>query len=1619
MVKGLSGFLGSKCGPVEPPPGNLYYLVRGGEGERRFAGAPRGQDCYYQGCRRRPNGSCPGHLGCYALSARAQDLAAGNGDGAPCREDSFCCQLLQPLLAKEFKKRMAGFCREHLSWHQDCSCKPRCISSITTPQQKTHVFILACSPAMHAAAVLRVPEAFRRVETRGGRRVLCVSVLGLHYLFAKPSEVQDFFTDRIWIPGLETQKLAGLDRKVFHGRKQISVVDRFGELLSAAFRKAYRARSFDKTSALAALLVSAYGGRDLSMQAACHQEQAETQESEDTVKVCRNFNMRGSLRRLTERGRYPQWSRLNLQNGAQTFGVESEPVAGVSLAAAMSMAAEMSVGRSSLAKAFDHFRRGPLEHPGCLYVILRDGRKVWLRAEEAAPELCSDVAEACGKLRRSCWAEVEAIDAAGRRHVCRTGDNTFEYFDEENNGWQAEDADRFEQLLGVRSCVRVAVRRRRLVLPGLERGEHGGDDLVLSTAREAERFLRAEVLVLGRHLCDGDSISATRSPFNSAQSLMSFPVKVLLNSWCCRLHCIIMPPIDGDFDGDTMLFFKVIAKEAAVGFGAQTPAALLCYRSGALSMGAVLNGTLGLHYLAKASRRPLPSAHWVQALRCFPSYRLGLERFLPPGDGQRLWADTVTLAVLSVPCNGRYVMETAGSAEGAPRRILPFMPTIYGKREGAKGARRAAVLSGLYQAGEPIDMGRTPGAWHRQLLALERQPGTVMAVLINLQNLGVLFAHLHRARLVLEQFLPRPKLATAQDAVLERIAALQARALPEQGLPEGYGVPAVLPQSAGASAAEARMKLHSIAQGLVKLVTETTWKNLATDAVVAKLTALAEHLGPPGPSSSSSSRSHIECSQNFRKALMDLRGELNAAAAGDDMTRITSAWADLLSKQKLQQGALELCCGAPVGELEERYRLPCQPFDAVFPASLCPRSRMSCSVSLMAEHAQVLKAHDGAKSKVPVELMAVARRCVCSVLENLRQDEAFGHLWGPRLKADVCLGCWRAPQPSRVAERSCPGCAAPWTGKGANYRVALWLAAPQVPLTLAVQPCLSVEPSQPAAPQPLPPGAFLRPPRRPAPPDAPADLRQAAESAEPTPTSLLASELLSRLRSGHDGRMETLDRPTMLRIAPPRSALREQPLPGELLALHADLRPLAVMLFPVKAMNVILERDEGWHAESAAPRPRLLWTRPSGSVPVNTPGRERSLRVCAACGRPTEHIREFRRLPSGEGERRRLVGEWICEICTAWPGERWSRREAVDLYPRHLRQALLLFSARTRLPHDDRPVLRVELDARELLRMGVTSLHAALLQSRLEREFEDCRCFVVAWDAPGLQRSEVVLVHLYADRELPLRLALAKLVKSKACGHWQNSTYLGDGQALFPSSAGDERPRCSTSSSRLSAVASARARSVVGSVRCCDDYPALCRLEGIDACMRVMVRDAGGDAASAYGGSLLLAAARCVDGRPLNVSAFSRRCSPLQQLLQWGCVEPLVQASLRGELHPTDDAIGVCRALGALPRLGVGAADVRLVPEGEEEGQASSSSPSAASNAGGTLLSEAQKRRALAALAADLERRGGVTSEDGDVIGSALRLLREGRRCFEVVGPCTGKRKRVAPEAAVPSAYQL
>jgi hypothetical protein len=1517
---------------------------------QRHSNAAHGEaSCCFPGCPLQRQ-QCPGHLGFYELTALHVPQAPPPGGDEPAaaafqlRDEGFCCLLQHPLLRKEFQKKLLErYCSQALSCAGGCACDQRCIDNITTKHH--HIFRIQCSKAAMEVIRERVPPAFARFEVGGH---CAVSVLGLHYLFSPAglAHVAHYFTDTVWLPGRDTQQAVGLSRKIFHGRKRLSLAVKFADVLGKAFTKAAKERSFKSTCELAALLVSFYGGRDMSAEAVAQSEQKRSRERDDLIKICHQVSLRSCLARLFERPRYPQYARMLLQNGAHTWGNESEPVAGVSLAAAMGLVAEMHVGPASLVAAMRHFRRGPLQYPGCHYAILKgSGQKVWLRARKTVHKFQPREHEAAWQaFRKACWAEVKVSlgeDGGGFRRVAmRTDDPTFQDYNEQKGTWDRYSAEDLPNVMRFPECRAIAVVCHGLVLEGLG---GGGGSLVLETEERAEAFLNERVLVLGRHLVDGDSLTATRSPFDSAQSMMTFPVKVLFDSWCCKLPCIIMPPIDGDFDGDTVLWYKVLAKDAAAAFDAQTPAALLCYRNGSLAMGAVLNGIQGLHYLASSGAEQLvPPEEWAQVIRCFPSYRPGLERHVRGGPPYT-WADAVSLAVLSTPCNGRWALEVGGAAQEPP-----FMPTVY-----SRGSGRAALQRGLYVPGEPIVLDKSAGAWHRQLAAQEYSVRSVMAVLTNLQSLGALYAFLRRSSFVSEQLFPRPALASAQDAVLAALADLRAEPVPWTGLPSGFGQPAVLP------GADDSHSLLALVQRLTKLVIEPTWRQDDSTAVVDFLSELAD--GMRRLTGAAGGRELGVCGKVDR-AVEDLQRHLkNQASQGRPRSSIA---ADLESKQKLQLGAINMCCSIAL-RVEDR--------------ALVEMTR---------------RAVDGQKTKAAVELTGVVRACTCAVTENLRQDEPFGHLWGPRLRTEVCVRCFHSPR-AAAGWRKVGQC----RGGGASCcfeRDVLWLAAYQVPLTLFVQPCLAVAPAMPSRAPPPAAALFARRPTR----DRPGPLRITGE-VRPTKRSVRTKEIMKGVRTAWDEGLdlEGMREGDLAWESPYQVPRYVEPVSGELMALHAALQPVAMVLFSAGARQSLI--THGWPSQAANLEARLLWTSPPASVPIDTAvaGRTLEPRRCEVCDRVTEHRLEHRGALQRHGRERRIVQQWICARCGVPPGDAWPHLRT-NLYPPDLQRALAVDAYDVAASC----ILRVELDPVELLRLGVTALHASLLTSRFERDLVGCKCHVLAWDAPGLQRDEVVLLHLTSADEQALLDAFLQL-RQGSCGLGVALDDGGPETFSVPSSKADE-------------LASAQGASVVGAARCSDDYPALLRLEGVNACTAAMVRDICGSAASAYGGALLLAAARCADGWPVSVASYGKRCGPMQQMGRWGSIEPLSSAAVRQATEDCTGGLAAARLTGAHPRMGLPAVDLftpasaGLPPGLGGQRRDIADDVETWPVVRGGILSPQQRLARYAARA--VQRTHGkrpVRSSVGDDFEDALDDMQEEGDCpVEVLAP--HKRQRIVPRAA-------
>ena len=670
----------------------------------------------------------------------------------------------------------------------------------------------------------------------------------------------------------------------------------------------------------------------------------------------------------------------------------------------------------------------------------------------------------------------------------------------------------------------------------------------------------------------------------------------------------------------------------------------------------------------------------------------------------------------------------------------------------------------------------------------------------------------------------------------------------------------------------------------------------------------------------------------------------------------TAASRDLEAGMKTVRGALNLAAGAPTGVLaRSRPRLtPAE--DVERPKSFFLTDRMACNVSTEAEQGILVKAHNGMKSKAYVELMATVRRYVCLGFESLRQHEPFAHLWGPRTRANFCLECCYP-----ASKYPCLQCGAP----SAVEADVLWLAARQAPLALLVHSNLAASPSI-QAPSKAP--DF--------PPDEEQDGWVCADPLSLEGASQPVQNICRRLLDARTSGVVEARVGTWVEVGP-----------DDLLGALGALRPCALALASKQLAEHLHAKRECCRGVTFD----LRWTDARAQAPLDVHAPREEVRPCRWCRQETVQRRVYGELSDGG-----LDVSWRCRGCSLD-----QRVQVVEnsesLYTEDLVDVLSFFLA-TLSEKSPGPFLRVEFDAMELLDIGFTPLRAAALEERLEEELYDCRVLVVAWDASGLERDSVVLVHVYSSAD---RLREAFLVLRKGVGV--------EGLQEVGGAA-----RCS--SEFLDIVLPHRAR-YVGEIACEGDYPGAQRVRGVEFAMRQMAREMTDGNAASYGVSVLLSAARCAGGVAASVKAMGRQ-PPLRQLAKWGWLDGIVEACVAGEEEEPRDTASLA-LLGGAARVGCGGVDLYSEPlAGAPPGLQALRRHSPDDEDGASwpcdsrgLLSEQEKRAVQAFLAMEGIHGGqGPMSSKGDTRVYGKRRVRDGESSVSILN--VAKRCRVRPTGA-------
>jgi hypothetical protein len=305
-----------------------------------------------------------------------------------------------------------------------------------------------------------------------------------------------------------------------------------------------------------------------------------------------------------------------------------------------------------------------------------------------------------------------------------------------------------------------------------------GDKLWIEAMRdtnEAADFIkRNDIRIIGRHLQDGDEVVLSRPPFNSAQSLMVFKIKVI-DTWSARAHCLILSAIDGDFDGDCVFVTLSTDLRLIENLKSHRVHMMLAFKSGGTAMASMLHGKLGLCLLAENTDTVLDRQSFhavVNGLPCFQQHifeHLHLQYVT--------WKDVVSLCLLCVPRNTKQIM---------------FAPTI-----------APSVRDGVY-CGGPIIVGDESNAWHR-IIAAAYDPETAMSILFNLQNVGAVAAYVFSLPISMRRIFP-PQILDSRQRELLTVLDFIPRPRPTENI------------------ASVRSFYHSFFQSVTEPVFESTWR---------------------------------------------------------------------------------------------------------------------------------------------------------------------------------------------------------------------------------------------------------------------------------------------------------------------------------------------------------------------------------------------------------------------------------------------------------------------------------------------------------------------------------------------------------------------------------------------------------------------------------------------------------------------------------------------------------------------------------------------------------------------------------------------------------------------------
>jgi hypothetical protein len=211
--------------------------------------------------------------------------------------------------------------------------------------------------------------------------------------------------------------------------------------------------------------------------------------------------------------------------------------------------------------------------------------------------------------------------------------------------------------------------------------------------REALEWAR-DVIVLARHIQDGDLVGVTRSPFVSPHNHLYMQVRVL-GGMTLRPHDIILSATDADFDGDGMILYvpnDMVAKEQ---WKAQMPSRLLTYQSGLQAQATMLDGRFGLESSLCAE---VSASVFLSVLSCLTDLVADDVKIDVPFNGDHLYKRKEILRL----CGAQRFLEDGKHLNDEIRRLLvqfgcrSAMRLLFNAQNAGKALAESVALPGFH-----------------------------------------------------------------------------------------------------------------------------------------------------------------------------------------------------------------------------------------------------------------------------------------------------------------------------------------------------------------------------------------------------------------------------------------------------------------------------------------------------------------------------------------------------------------------------------------------------------------------------------------------------------------------------------------------------------------------------------------------------------------------------------------------------------------------------------------------------------------------------------------------------------------------------------------------------------